>query len=327
MVEGVRDDEVVAARRGRSGRRGSSGSRSGRRGRRGGRGRRPAPPRARGGPGGRPTTRREAEAPKPSRGGGLGGGRREGRVGSKAEVVVRAERQHGPAADVGLDARAARRLGAGAPAVDGGERLELGLQHGAERRARSGSLRARLFHVEQSHVDDDLIERRAGRRSRLVAVGRARAGASAVVSTKTRPPGPDQPRAQRQPLLRRQRRPRDRDVERPRPAGAIAWATASPRADPHRDAVAKAELADRRAQERRLLGDRLDTARPSARAQQRQRDRRQAAAAADVDHARRLRRACRASANASGKCSATSTAIERAAVRLMRAFQRSSDSA
>ena len=117
---------------------------------------------------------------------GLGGGGREGRVGSKAEVVVRAEREHGPAAE-SRDGRASDRPPPGRRA---GGRSAASASSSASSMARTtarSDSSGRVFHVEQSSRGDDLDERAAAVEvdSRSGSSG----SASAVVSANTRPPG------------------------------------------------------------------------------------------------------------------------------------------
>ena len=315
VVEGVRDDEVVAA--GQRGQDAEVGLVAGREDEGGRAESRNAARVASSVAVGGQSRRRPAgtaEAPKPSRAAACGSGGGEGRVGSKAEIVVGAERQHGRAADV----EAGRGSCPPPPGRRAAGRSPASASSSASSRVGSPHAGARMFHVEQlppqpsrtvprgtASRGDDLDERAAGRRSRPP--GRSASGrASAAVSTNTRPPGPDQLAPRSQPLRGRQRRPRDRHVERARPS---PWRRPRRARRGPTTRSPQAELADGGPQERRLLGDRLDTAdgevRPSS-----------ASGIAGrppplpTSIARAGCSSLRASAKASGKCSLTSTSID-----------------
>ena len=84
--------------------------------------------------------------------------------------------------------------------------------------------------------------------------------------------------------------------------------------------AAKLELARRRPQERHLLGQRLHQRQTQLGPQDGQREPREPAATADIDDLGRPVDSAGATANASGRCSATTSSIVRAPVRLIRAF-------
>ena len=267
-LSGVGDDQVVAA--GEGGQDADVGlvAASGRRGRRDGRGTPASAASSARWAGRSPETRREAEAPKPS-------ARRRPRrprpgQGGKPGRDSRSSRTRAGACRRARDATRERPadLGAGAAAVDGGERLQLGLQHGANERTV-------MYHVRE-RVPRGTVPRGTVSRGDRPWMRRA---AAVEVDARGRAA-----RAGRRRRSARRRGRRAGPAARPAPAtssgasvareiatsnaarrSAISPATRLAARDPDRRPVAEAELADRGSQERRLLGDRLAAARPSDR--------------------------------------------------------------
>ena len=189
--------------------------------------------------------------------------------------------------------------------------------------ARSRASRAEMFHVKQSHPRTSIRTRRP---PKYTVRSGSSGSTSGVVRTKTRPPGRTSLRPSASHFTGGKRRPRDRDVERRRRLRRDRLCDGlAPRAlDRH--PLTEAELADRGPQERRPSSRSARRARPSA------------PAGGARAGSRAARRRCRhrspelhrrASARARtrpGRCSPMTTSAACAAVRLMRAFQRSSDS-
>ena len=261
-------------------------------------------------------------------------------MGGEAEIVVGAERQHGRAADVGAGPGSCPlppgRRGAGRSPPGPPARLPAGWRRPAWSGRRSHCGRSRrppgpqlrcgctvVFHVEQLHVADDLDERAPAVEVDLAlgllgqGVGGGQHEHPAARTDQLRPQRPATWRAPASPARSRRRTPRGVSLATALAARWRAATTRSPRPS--------SRIAVRRNAAFLAIGSHSTIVR--LRAEQRQRDGRQAAAAADVDHARRLVELAAPARTRRESARRSSTSIDRAAVRLIRAFQRSSDSA